>query len=169
MPEMLTGIPTAPPAHGFLVVLLLDNWRYALPLHSVVRVVRAVEVTPLPQAPDIVLGAINVGGCIIPVFNLRKRFRLPERELELDDLFVMARTSRRTVALVVDAVDGVMECAEGQSVPPDAVHPALEYVQGVVACADGMILIHDLDKFLSLPEEAALTAAMARSGAEGKP
>ncbi|MBF8302857.1 MAG: cheW40H-4 [Candidatus Dadabacteria bacterium] len=57
-----------------LVVLTLDEQRYALHLSAVERIVRVVEVTPLPKAPEIVLGVVNVQGQIIPVINIRKRF-----------------------------------------------------------------------------------------------
>jgi chemotaxis signal transduction protein len=60
-----------------LVVFTLDEQRYALHLDAVKRIVRAVEVTPLPKAPQIVLGVVNVQGKVIPVMNLRSRFSLP--------------------------------------------------------------------------------------------
>ena len=62
-----------------IVVFALDEQRYALHLLAVERVVRAVEVTALPEAPEIVLGVVNVKGRIVPVINVRRRFRLPER------------------------------------------------------------------------------------------
>ena len=62
-----------------IVVFTLDEQRYALHLLAVERVVRAVEVTALPEAPEIVLGVVNVKGRIVPVINVRRRFRLPER------------------------------------------------------------------------------------------
>jgi purine-binding chemotaxis protein CheW len=68
-----------------LVVFTLDARRYAVPLSTVERIIRAVEITPLPQAPEIVLGVINVQGRIIPVVNTRKRFRLPECDIRLSD------------------------------------------------------------------------------------
>ena len=64
-----------------LVVFRLNGQRYALPLAAVERIVCAVEVTPLPGAPPVVLGVINVAGCVLPVFNIRRRFLLPEREV----------------------------------------------------------------------------------------
>ena len=64
-----------------IVVFALDDRRIALPLAAVERVVRAVEVTPLPKAPAVVLGAVNVQGNLVPVFHLRRRFRMPEREI----------------------------------------------------------------------------------------
>jgi purine-binding chemotaxis protein CheW len=81
------------------VVFTLDERRYALYLPAVERVVPAVEVTPLPNAPEVVLGVINVQGRIIPVINVRKRFGLRERDIEPNDRFILARTSRHVVAL----------------------------------------------------------------------
>jgi purine-binding chemotaxis protein CheW len=103
-------------ATGQLVVFLLEGQRYALRLAAVERVVRAVEITPLPQAPEIVLGMINVEGRIVPVVNMRNRFGRPERAIELSDQFIIARTSRRAVALVVDSVNEVVACTEAQVV-----------------------------------------------------
>ena len=144
-----------------LVVFTLDEQRYGLRLATVERVVRAVEVTPLPNAPEIVLGMINVQGRIIPVVNVRKRFRRPEREIGLSDQFIIARTLRRTVALVVDAVSDVVPCPEAQVVAAEKILPGLEHFDGVLKIPDGMIFVHDLDRFLSLDEERALTAALA--------
>lgn len=143
-----------------LVAFSLDEQRYALPLSAVERVVRAVEVTALPRAPEIVSGVINVRGSVIPVVNVRRRFGLPEREPALSDQLIIGRTSRRSVALVVDAVAGVLEYSEKQAVPAEAIAPGLEYVTGVVKLSNGMVLIHDLDRFLSLDEERALDEAM---------
>lgn len=143
-----------------LVVFTLAEQRYALRLGSVERVVRAVEITPLPQAPEIVLGVINMQGRVVPVVSVRKRFGLAEREIELSDQFIIARTARRAVALVVDAVHDVVSCAEAQRVAAERILPGLEHVEGVLKLPDGMILLHDPDRFLSLDEEQALGAAM---------
>jgi len=78
-----------------LVVFTLDDRRYGLALSAVERAVRMVDVTPLPQAPQIVLGVVNVQGRVVPVVNLRRRFRLPERDFALADQLLIARTARR--------------------------------------------------------------------------
>ena len=66
-----------------LLVFALGDQRCALYLPVVDRVVRMVEITPLPKAPDIVLGVVNVHGEVIPVINVRKRFGLPQRDIAL--------------------------------------------------------------------------------------
>jgi len=139
-----------------VVVFTLGDQRYGLSLSAVERVVHMVQVTPLPRAPAIVLGVVNVRGRVIPVLNLRRRFRLPERDFALTDRLVIARTARRPVALVADEVAGVLEYSALQIVEARDIVPGVEYTEGVVKLADGLILIHDLDSFLSLEEEAAL-------------
>ena len=143
-----------------LVIAAVDEQRFALHLSSVERIVRAVEVTPLPKAPETVLGVISVQGEIIPVIDLRRRLGLPQREIELSDQFIIARTSRRPVALVVDAVSDVIEYSEQEISPAAKILPGLDYVEGVIKRADGLILIHNLDRLLSLEEEARLSDVM---------
>ncbi len=72
-----------------LVVFTLEEQRYALYLSAVERIVRIVEITPLPKALEIVFGVINVQGQVVPVVDIRKRFRLPEREMSLSDQLIM--------------------------------------------------------------------------------
>ncbi len=143
-----------------LVVFTLDEHRYALSLSVVERAVRMVEITPLPKAPEIVLGAINLAGRIVPVLNIRKRFQLNEQQPALGDHLLIARTPGRTVALAVDAVDSVVQRSPDEVIAPPTIVPGLEYLAGVVKLADGMLFIHDLDRFLSLEEEEALATAI---------
>ena len=143
-----------------LVVFRLDERRYALPLAAVERVVRAAEVTPLPGAPAIVLGGINIHGRVLPVLNVRRRFLMPDREIRPADWFLLAHTARRTVVLVVDESEGVVERPQADIVPSTQIGPGLESFPGVVRLDEGLTLIHDLDRFLSLDEARALDTAM---------
>ena len=145
-----------------LLVFLLDGQRYALHLSPVEKTILVVAITPLPKAPDVVLGVINLQGRIIPVVDIRKRFRLPQREIALYDHVIIAHTSTRTVALVVDRTADVIARAEQHIVAADEVVPGMEYVEGVAKLDDGIILIHDLDKFLALEEEEELNNALSQ-------
>ncbi len=94
---------------GKSLVFTLDRGQFALLLSSVLRVVRAVEITPLPQAPEIILGVVNLQGALVPVIDVRRRFGLPGRAVRLEDRLILAVTPRRTLALPVDSVAGVKE------------------------------------------------------------
>src|SRR6266851_1151553 len=154
---------TAAPVFGKTaqwVVFCLDKGRYALPLAAVDRIVRAVQVTALPLAPDIVLGAIDVEGRVLPVFNIRRRFRLPERTIEPADHFLIDRTAQRTVVLVIDAAQGVLERPATAMIDAASIAPDLGHLQGVIQLEDGLVLIHDLEHFLSPDEARKLDEAM---------
>jgi len=146
-----------------LVIFSLDEQRYALPLSAVTRVVRAVEITSLPNTPEIIRGIINVQGSLIPVADIRKRFGLPAKELEPADHLIIAKTSRRPLALIADAVEDVCEESRQQPVPMAEIAAGGDYIEGVLKLEGGLVLIHDLDKFLSLEEDEELDTALRKT------
>ena len=156
--------PSAPlpvePTGRPLVVFSLDDQRYALDLACVQRSLRVVAITPLPQAPAIVLGIIDLGGVVIPVIDIRKRFNHPPRDIRLSDHLIIAETGKRTVALLVDETNGVIECPQEEVVPAGEILPGLGLIDGAVKLEDGLILIHDLERLLSLEEETAIDRAL---------
>lgn len=115
-----------------------------------------VEITPLPKAPDIVLGIINIQGLIVPVVNIRKRLHLPDKESGLTDSIVIINTGVRKLGIVVDIVKDVIELDESKIVSPADIIQGVEHVEGVLKLEDGMVLIHDINKFLSIEEEYAI-------------
>lgn len=143
-----------------LVVFELQGQRYALRLAAVERIVAVAEITSLPSAPGIVLGVINMQGRVIPVFDVAKRFGLPARDTELSDRLIVARTLRRTVALLVAAVSGVIDCPQAQITAGMRILAHAQYLEGVVKLDDGLVMIHDLDTFLSELEEKQLQQAL---------
>lgn len=149
---------------GPYVVLELDAVRVALPLAVVERVVQAAALSYLPGAPEIVLGVLKLPGRLIPVIDLRCRFGLPGRALVPSDHLLIAHTRQRSVALVADAVAGVSACTEENWVDAGQVLPGLALIDGLVRCEDGLLLVHDLERFLSLEEGERLDRALAHSG-----
>lgn len=141
-----------------LVEFLVHGQRHALPMEAVIRVTPAVQVTPLPGAPAAVLGAIDVGGQILPVFSLRRHLGLPDRDLQLSDALLIARTNRRSVALLVDEVQDVRTVSAIWDAA--TISHGLGTVEGLVRLDDGLVLIHDLGRFLSEKDERVLEAAM---------
>lgn len=138
------------------VVCSLDNRLFAVELHKVERVVRAVEITHVPEAPPSILGVIKVKESVIPVVNARRRFGLPNREIELNDVMVLANVSHGYVALLVDEVTGIIECGEESIVPANKILHDMHAIEGVAKTTDGLVIVEDLERFLSNEEAAAL-------------
>jgi purine-binding chemotaxis protein CheW len=143
-----------------LLVLELDGLRFALPAPVVQRVVRAVTIHALPKAPPIVEGAINVHGAIVPVLDVRQRFRLPAVPLHPDQHFVIATAGSRLVALRVDRATDLLAVDRAAIDAAEATIPGVEYVAGIATLDDGLLVIHDLERFLALDEARTLDAAL---------
>jgi len=144
-----------------ILLFSMDEPRYALELAVVERVVQAVEITPLPKAPPLVVGVISVQGQIIPVVDIRQCFGLPPHDLNLNDQFILARTSQRRVALVVDAVNGIRHLTKREQVAADQVMPGTGYIRAVAKVDDTLVLICDLDQILPFDFEQVLDATLA--------
>jgi purine-binding chemotaxis protein CheW len=144
------GATLAPSAVASLLLLRLAGQRYALRLDAVDRVIRVVAVTPMPETPAFMLGLINLAGQLLPVFSLRRCLGLPERPIRPKDQFVIARTARLTVAVVVDEVEGLSALEASQTVALAAALPEGKCrVQGLVKLQGDIILIYDLDRLVS--------------------
>lgn len=144
----------------YILVFTLDDIRFALHTTSVERTIRMVEITPLPKAPDIVLGIINIQGVIAPVVNIRKRLHLPDKESGLTDSIVIINTGVRKIGIVVDTVKDIIELDESKIVSPADIIQGVEHVEGVLKLEDGMVLIHDINKFLSIEEEKEIDSSL---------
>ncbi len=130
--------------------------RFALPLEAVERVARAVACTPVTPSPRSVLGVINVHGEIRAVLSLRRLAGLEDRELRAADRLVTVRLRRRTVALLVDAVGLLREIDLATLLSDDALMPPASPLRGVLPLPEGLLLVEDPDRFLSIEDDALL-------------
>jgi purine-binding chemotaxis protein CheW len=103
---------------------------------------------------------INVKGEILPVVDIRKRFRLPSQDVSMDDLFIIARTAKRLVVLVVDAVSSVEDLDHMHIRDAGEEFPFTTYLSGIGTLGTDIVFIHDLENFLSLAEEHRLEKAL---------
>lgn len=146
-----------------LLLFRLDRSLFALRLGQVVRVAAMVAIAPLPEAPPVVAGIIDVGGAMLPVLDVRSRLGLVPHPPRLTDALILVRTSNREVGLWVDQVLGTQSQPADRLVPTQQVVPGPSMFDAVTTLPDGPTFIHDIDRFLSLAEEQRLDAAL-RSG-----
>jgi purine-binding chemotaxis protein CheW len=150
-----------------VLVFELDGHRCGLPLGEVREVLRAARLLPLPSAPAVVEGVIDLRGEIMPVLDVRARFGLSRRPLDVSDHLVVARARERAVVLRVDRALELRQIPVEDVTDVRDVTPAAAHVAGVARLPDGLIVIHDLHAFLTEAESARLDAAMAARNKEG--
>lgn len=143
-----------------LFIFCLDSVRYAVYLAAVERVLRAVEITPLPLLVGNISGIINMNGLIVPVVNTRRMLGLSEREIVLDDVFIIVRTGTRIVALIADNVEQVAEIQSEHITLTDNISLDLHRLSGIARLKNNIILIHDLEQCISAEEAVAIDLAI---------
>jgi len=143
-----------------ILLFTLDGHRYGLSTIDVQEVVRAVAIAPLPKAPPIVEGVIDARGRLVPVLDIRSRFRLLSKALSPSDFFVLARRGDRLVALRVEPGLALAQIAEIDTDSLEPIVSGTDYVAGVARHPDGLVLIHDLQTFLDAAEAAQLAEAL---------
>lgn len=143
-----------------VLVFEVEGETYGLPTADVRELVRAVAITPLPNAPSVIEGVVNVRGHVLPVLDVRARFRLPAKPLDPSDHFIVASAGARGVILRVDRASHLALIDEASVQPPETLGPSGTYVAGVAKLPDGLVLIHDVTTFLSAAEAASLDEAL---------
>jgi purine-binding chemotaxis protein CheW len=137
------------------VVFQVADAEYALPASEVVAMETYTGATRVPGAAAHVAGLIQIRGRVIPVVDLRARFGLPAKEVDLDSRVVVTQQGERTVALLVDRARRVLDLPPESFAPPPEV--VVEHAAGfvtAVARVDGRLLMRlDLAKVIGEVEQ----------------
>ena len=138
------------------LIFELSGVRYGLPAETILEVVRAARFVPVPEQPSIVEGVLDIRGRMAPVLDIRARLGLPPQAMTTADHIILARRRDRVVALRVDQAVGLAALAPEAIEPAENVVPHGGRIAGIARTPDGIVLIQDLDRFLTEAEERDL-------------
>jgi purine-binding chemotaxis protein CheW len=134
-----------------IVRFKVNGQSFGIQLSDIDTIIRAVEITSVPNSPDYLCGIIDMHGIVVPVISFHVRIGLQDRPTLIDDRFIIAKVPGRIIALRVDEVTDIIENGENQFLKAEAISSDLE-IHGIVRSKDGLIMIYNLEKFLSSDE-----------------
>lgn len=145
--------------HGGIVqyaTFLLDGLYFGIEVLKVQEVLRQQPTTPVPLAPPIVRGLINLRGQIVTAVDLRARLGLAPRDGDEPPMNVVVRTADGVVSLLVDAIDDVVEASGDDFEPaPETVQSRLHHlVRGVYKLPSRLLLVLDVEQALAPARDA---------------
>jgi purine-binding chemotaxis protein CheW len=121
-----------------------------------VQEIRGYEtVTRIANAPDFIKGVINLRGIIIPVVDMRIKFKLGEAVYDQFTVVIILNIKGRVMGMVVDGVSDVTALTPDQIKPaPDMGSAAFDtqYMIGLGTLDDRMLILMDIDKLMSSAE-----------------
>ncbi len=143
-----------------ILLVQVRGSRFGIPVDNVIELIRAVAVSPLPGAPPVVSGVINVRGSLTPVIDPAVRFGHPEIPIKPTDNFVLVALPSRTVALRVDSADDLTTIDDAGISDAQSLSASARHLAGVATMPDGLVVIYDPATFLAEAEDAALSEAL---------
>ncbi len=150
--QVAAGMP-----NEFLTFTLGDE-EYGVDILKVQEIRGYDTVTKIPDAPDFIKGVINLRGTIVPVIDMRIKFRLGKVEYNEFTVMIILNVARRVVGMVVDGVSDVMQLT------PEQIRPAPEFgsavnsrfITGLGAFDQRMLILVDIERLMSASDMALM-------------
>jgi purine-binding chemotaxis protein CheW len=141
-----------------LVSFTIGGEEYGVDILKVQEINRMLAVTNVPNSPEYVDGVINLRGKVIPIIDLRRRFRMERKEHDKNTRIVVVEVSGKVVGFVVDAVSEVLRIPRSVTEPPPPLVAGVdaEYITAVGKLEDRLLMLLDLEKVLATEEKEAL-------------
>jgi len=132
------------------VTFRLGEEIYGIDVLQVQEVLRITEISPVPGAPDYVLGIINLRGNVVTVIDARNRFGLPPKESDDASRIIVVDAFEKVVGLLVDNVSEVAYVPDSQIEmgPNVGADESNKFVSGVCNRDDELLILVDLAKLI---------------------
>ncbi|PHS26627.1 MAG: chemotaxis protein CheW [Methylophaga sp.] len=138
------------------VTYQLEDEVYGINVMQVQEVLRITEIAPVPGAPSYVLGIINLRGSVVTVIDTRSRFGLMPKATDDLSRIIIVEVNGNVIGMLVDSVAEVvyLHQSEIDTAPSVSNDDSSRFIQGVCSRKDYLLIIVDVDKFLSEEETA---------------
>ncbi|WP_400244553.1 chemotaxis protein CheW [Niallia sp. JL1B1071] len=131
------------------LTFVLESEFYGIDIKNVTEIIGIQQITEVPEVPDYIRGIINLRGKIIPVMDVRLRFKKDFREYNDRTCIIVIDVKELSVGLIVDSVSEVLMIAPEEIVlPPEITQFSNKYVMGIGKVGNEVKLLLDCDKLL---------------------
>lgn len=121
------------------LTFLLGEETYGIAIGNVIEIIGVLPVTPLPGAPDYLKGIMNLRGKIVPVIDVRLKFKKAAVEYTERTCIVVVEVQEMTVGLIIDEVSEVLTIEAQDIVPPPSLKESQSnYIDGI-SSTDGKV------------------------------
>jgi purine-binding chemotaxis protein CheW len=150
--EQTRSTAVSAPSDQQFATFFVDNLLFGVEVLRVQEVLRYQEMTPVPRAPDVVEGLINLRGQIVTAIDVRRRLGLTPRVAEKTPMNMVVRTDDGAVSLLVDEIGDVLDVDRTtfEPVPENITLSIRELTTGVYKLRDRLLLILDTGKTIDV-------------------
>lgn len=133
-----------------LVTFRIGEEEFGVDILAVQEIIRLMQITMVPRAPEFIEGVINLRGKVIPVINMRRRFNKPQVEPDSSTRIVVMELEQKIVGFLVDGVSEVLRIPEStvEDPPPVVAGIGSEYIKGIGKLDNRLLILLNLDHLL---------------------
>jgi purine-binding chemotaxis protein CheW len=144
-----------------VLVFVLGAEEYGVDILKVQEIRGYEKVTPIPSAPAYLKGVMNLRGIIVPVIDMRLKFGLGDPRYDAFTVVVILRIAGRVIGIVVDGVSDVLRLAASDVKAAPQLGTVVDgsFLAGIATQGERMVLLLDIEKFLSSAELNLLSAS----------
>ncbi|MFC5478002.1 chemotaxis protein CheW [Massilia sp. Mn16-1_5] len=141
----------------------LGNEEYGIKILKVQEIRGYESVTRIASAPEHVKGVVNLRGTIVPIVDMRIKFKLGEPTYNQFTVVIILNIQDRVVGMVVDSVSDVISLTADQIKPAPDMGGALntDYLVGLGTVDERMIILVDIDRLMSSEEMGVIESIAA--------
>ena len=141
----------------------LGNEEYGIKILKVQEIRGYETVTRIASAPEHVKGVVNLRGTIVPIVDMRIKFKLGEPTYNQFTVVIILNIQDRVVGMVVDSVSDVISLTADQIKPAPDMGGALntDYLVGLGTVDERMIILVDIDRMMTSEEMGVIDSAAA--------
>ena len=141
----------------------LGNEEYGIKILKVQEIRGYESVTRIASAPEHVKGVVNLRGTIVPIVDMRIKFKLGEPTYDQFTVVIILNIHDRVVGMVVDSVSDVISLTADQIKPAPDMGGALnsDYLVGLGTVDERMIILVDIDRLMSSPDMGVIDSVAA--------
>lgn len=129
------------------------NEYFAIGIQYVNEIIGFQKITVIPETADYIKGLINLRGKIIPVIDVRLRFKQPPFEYNDRTCIIVINVKSTVVGLIVETIAEVVTIEDDDILPPPSIGRGdkiqNKYVYGIGKVGDSVKLLLDPDKLLN--------------------
>ncbi len=147
-----------------VITFRINDELIGIDIRKIVKITKPLDITPVPNSGDAIIGVMNLRGNIIAIVDPKKTLDLPEKGHNSQEIIIVIDTELGQIGIVVEKIEGVANIAEEeiQPSPINAIGIESEYIRGVIMSAfEGnkrdLLVLLDTDKIFSKESAARMS------------
>ena len=136
------------------LTFFVEDEQYGIDISKIKEIIAPINITHIPKTPDYVKGVINLRGSIIPVVDIRLKFDMQEREIDMNTAIIIYEVNKASIGFIVDQVEDVLsiDSEHISEAPRFGSSIDTSYIENVAEVDKDVVMLLNLEKIFETEE-----------------